>query len=58
MVNGQILIIKDGRILLKRSLEAFKTEGDRMLAEADKEDASIGEYVEWVNFGERGGNGQ
>ena len=46
------MIIKDHRILLKRPLSEFKEEGERMLMEADKEDASIGEYIEWVNYGD------
>lgn len=52
----QILIIKDGKVLLQRPLEAFKAEGYRMLMEADKKDATIGEFVAWVNF-EKGGKG-
>lgn len=52
MAKVQILIIKDNRILLQRPLKAFKEEGERMLLEAGKEDASIGEYVEWVDYGE------
>ena len=53
----RVLIIKDGKVLVSQSMEEFNKMGERMLMEADKRDASIGEYAEWVNFGE-GRDGQ
>ena len=48
----RVLIIKDGKVLVSQSMEEFNKKGGKMLEEADKRDASIGEYAEWVNFGE------